>query len=78
MVEAIKCINDHTLAAELHCFRCLCQGYEAVDSEVNCHIELKYRIAAERAKCIMRLQMANAHKHLAAQLDPQRFGEVLA
>ena len=78
MAEAIKRINDRTLAAELHRYRCLCQGYEAADSEVNRRIELKYCIAAERARCITRLQMANAHERLAAQLDPRGFGEILA
>ena len=78
MAAAIKRINNRTLAAELHRYRCLCQGYEAADSEVNRRIELKYRIAAERARCIVRLQMANAHERLAAQLDPRGFGEVLA
>ena len=78
MAEAIKRINDRTLAVELHRYRCLCQGYEAADAEVNRRIELKYQIAAERAKCITRLQMANAHECLAVQLDLWGFGEVLA
>ena len=78
MAEAIRRINDCTLAVELHRFRCLCQGYEAADAEVNHCIELKYRIAAEHTKCIMRLQMANAHKRLATQLDLRGFGEMLA
>src|SRR5258708_2978848 len=78
MGEALKRVNDKTLGAEIHHYQCLCKGYEAAEAEVSRHIELQYWITVEREKCIQRLQMANAHKQLAVQLDPRGFVEVLA
>src|SRR5258708_3789787 len=78
MAEALKRVNDKMLGAEIHCYWCLCKGYEAAEAEVSRRIELQYRIAAERERCIQRLQMANIHKQLAVQLDPRGFVEVLA
>src|SRR5260370_28980996 len=78
MTEALKHVNDKTLGAEIHHYRCLCKGYEAAEAEVSRRIELQYRIVAEQEKCIQRLQMANAHERLAVQLDPRGFAEGLA
>src|SRR5260370_30509112 len=78
MAEALKRVNDKTLGAEIHRYRCLCKGYEAAEAEVSRCIELQYWIVVEQEKCIQRLQMANAHKWLAVQLDPRGFAEVLA
>src|SRR5258708_25299648 len=69
MAEALKHVNNKMLGAEIHHYRCLCKGYEVAEAEVSCHIELQYCIAAEREKCIQCLQMVNAHKRLAVQLD---------
>src|SRR5260370_23471022 len=77
MAEALKCVNDKTLGAEIHRYRCLCKGYEAAEAEGSRRIQLQYRIAAESEKCIQRLQMANAHERLAVQLDPRGFAEGL-
>src|SRR5258708_16616321 len=77
MMEALKHVNDKTLRAEIHRYWCLCKGYEAAEAEVSRRIELQYRIAAEREKCIQHLQMANAHERLAMQLDPRGFVEKL-
>src|SRR5258708_19488380 len=78
MTEALKRVNNKTLGAEIHCYQCLCKGYEAAEAEVSRRIELQYRITAEREKCIQRLQMANAHERLVVQLDPTGFSEVFA
>src|SRR5258708_39964255 len=78
MGEALKRVNDKTLGAEIHHFQCLCKGYEAAEAEVSRRIELQYRIAVEREKCIQRLQMANTRERLAVQLAPRGFAEVLA
>src|SRR5260370_23227417 len=78
MAEALKRVNNKMLGAEIHRYQCLCKGYKAAEAEVSRCIELQYRIAAEREKCIQRLQMANTHERLAVQLDPRGFAEVLA
>src|SRR5260370_14333838 len=52
MAKALKCVNDKTLGVEIHCYRCLCKGYEAAEAEVSCRIKLQYWITAEREKCI--------------------------
>src|SRR5258708_27251439 len=52
MMEALKRVNNKMLGAEIHCYRCLCKGYEAAEAEVSCCIELQYCIAVEWEKCI--------------------------
>src|SRR5258708_3564474 len=56
MMEALKCVNNKTLGAEIHHYRCLCKGYEAAEAEVRRRIELRHRIAGERKKSTQHLQ----------------------
>ncbi|KAH9005343.1 hypothetical protein EDB83DRAFT_2533120 [Lactarius deliciosus] len=62
-------MNDLTITAEVHRYRCLHTGYEAKEEELKKKIAELDRLGSMRRQCVLCLQRANAIKRIKDERD---------
>jgi hypothetical protein len=71
---ACMAMNDLTVTAEVHRYRCLQAGYEAKEEELKKKIAKLDKLGSMRRQCVLRLQRANAIKRIEDERDSYRPG----